>query len=1000
MKFALSIKHYMTGAVMISQFLAATGTAYALQQESFGRFKPNTEGQITASDIEQLRHALNGTTQTARLNPNHALNAQSIELILKLKDKVTQNTQQQALALRTHIQQLKVKNVSQAIIAKQTQTVHRIEQRQSQMNHLFDQLAQAKDANTQQKTLNTIHTTLKQWQPQAHQINLQAIKSAQQTTQLRAPMTTQDFKQLAVNLRQQQTTHQLAIQPTSQNNLNTDNVSLQPTQLRSRIASTNLIASNLSSSPNVATLASLPTATQSQDLTANADVQINTEIRQLAAQLNYHPATIYKWVSDHISFVPTYGSIQGSAYTLQTKRGNATDISSLLIALLRASNIPARYVSGTIDVPATMAKTWLGNVNNLAAASNLLGQGGIPNSIKTSGGQETHLRMEHLWVEAKINYYPSKGGMLKQGTQPSVLEAWIPMDASFKQRIYNTPPQLAQALPFKADAAMTLSKSDAFDVGQFNQSEVNAAITRYQNKVVDYLNQQQITSNQTLLTPSAIQPYLSETLSPILPYDVVAIIQDYHTLPDDMRAYFELHIYDQNDAFASTQTTTQFKIPTTALQGQALAVSFKPSTANDQVALIDALPIHSNGTFTPASSLEVTNAIQMTGEITLNGQVLKTLPSYALGSDIQAVMGFSHPTLHWQLPNKRFTAGEYHAIGYQLQGGQEYSIKTSIPNPLQQPQQATAHVLHNVVQSYFNLNDQQREIQANQDSIISYPFMDLVTASTTLQGIYTLGVLRAAQFSGAAIEQQQTHTLIVDQRNQQPAMQTFIEQQDFKQNYQQNLLGDAFFNPSKQSINAVKALQIAHDQKQKIYEINQSNHDNLLPLLQQDEQTLADLKHIIANGKTVITSQDDIQFQHWRGRGYIVLDPITRQSTSLLQGAANTSFILPANLEHNMTLATASVFAMLPDPLTANVVTNTLNQYFQPYQQKANDMALSLNRSENHLCLWKQVLVPELTHDLIMAQNKPNMSYAARLLLSHISMDALVNPQPICKPSA
>jgi hypothetical protein len=135
-------------------------------------------------------------------------------------------------------------------------------------------------------------------------------------------------------------------------------------------------------------VASLPVATQAEDLTANEDVQISQEIKDLAAQLNHNPAKIYKWVYDNIEFVPTYGSIQGSAYTLETKRGNATDTSSLLIALLRTSGIPARYVSGTIDVPAEVAKDWVGGVNNLSAAGNLIGQGGVPSVIMTSGGKK------------------------------------------------------------------------------------------------------------------------------------------------------------------------------------------------------------------------------------------------------------------------------------------------------------------------------------------------------------------------------------------------------------------------------------------------------------------------------------------------------------------------------------------------------------------------------------------------------------------------------------
>jgi transglutaminase-like putative cysteine protease len=59
------------------------------------------------------------------------------------------------------------------------------------------------------------------------------------------------------------------------------------------------------------------------------------------------------------------------------KRGNAMDTASLTIALLRASNIPARYAYGTVEIPTEKVQNWVGGVNNANAAGNLLGQGGI-----------------------------------------------------------------------------------------------------------------------------------------------------------------------------------------------------------------------------------------------------------------------------------------------------------------------------------------------------------------------------------------------------------------------------------------------------------------------------------------------------------------------------------------------------------------------------------------------------------------------------------------------
>ena len=51
---------------------------------------------------------------------------------------------------------------------------------------------------------------------------------------------------------------------------------------------------------------------------------------------------------------------------------NAFDTASLLIALLRVSNIPARYQMGTIEVPIEKAMNWLGGFSDPRAAGSRL----------------------------------------------------------------------------------------------------------------------------------------------------------------------------------------------------------------------------------------------------------------------------------------------------------------------------------------------------------------------------------------------------------------------------------------------------------------------------------------------------------------------------------------------------------------------------------------------------------------------------------------------------
>ncbi len=103
------------------------------------------------------------------------------------------------------------------------------------------------------------------------------------------------------------------------------------------------------------------------------------------------------------------------------------DIASLTIALLRASQIPARYVHGTLDVPAEAFKNWAGGFESINAAADYAASGGIPLTTIVSGGKISKIRLEHLWVEAAIDFYPSRGAKNRAA------DSWVQFDPSFKQ---------------------------------------------------------------------------------------------------------------------------------------------------------------------------------------------------------------------------------------------------------------------------------------------------------------------------------------------------------------------------------------------------------------------------------------------------------------------------------------------------------------------------------------------------------------------------------------
>ena len=944
MKFSKTLKRCIAGTIVLCHAgVLSVPAMAAIEQEAFGRVKPGTEGSVSQSDLEQLQElvkkmqmrltdlrptAKTSASQLQKLSQQQeSLRAATAKQILELRSNIAQETAKAVADIRQEAQQFKAKKVASSIIERQEQTAKLIEQRQAVMDGLFDQLAAAKDSSSRNAALDKISSQMAAWEPKKLQRDFKELPWGRPDSKVPAPVTAQDFNKLAPALEHYQVKNdKITINPKYKPLV--DASTLSPDQLWKQATPTVFTSTSVGQWQKIAfngmtlsdqnkwpVLASLPVATQPEDLTANEDVQITQEIKDLAAQLKHNPAQIYKWVYDNIEFIPTYGSIQGSAYTLETKRGNATDTSSLLIALLRASGIPARYVSGTIDVPAEVAKDWVGGVNNLSAAGNLIGQGGVPSVIMTSGGKETHLRMEHMWVEAKLDFIPSKGAVQTSGqNNPNIEDSWVPMDASYKRYERTKGIDLAKAVPFDAEDFLNKAQQGANidetngSVQNLNAANIETATKAYQDKVEAYLKQQHPTATVgDVLGTSKIKTYKSKMLSPVLPYQVVAVVRDYHTLPDTMRHYFHLNVYDVADPYASMMGSyaIQFKIPSTRLQGKPLALSFRPSTEADAQAIANAMPKNVNGEIDPTQlPKQLSSSIRMTGEITLDGQVLQTLPSYGLGTEIQAQMGFKSPNSQ-SLPNKQFNAGGYYAIGYNMQGISKAQIqrlkaklevvkaKFENQNDLQTLSQhdVSGTMLQTIVQSYFYSDEEQRSIISRQNNIVDLTYMSFGSFSESVVGVYSWGILRSAKFTGMVMDLDRLSSTVVEKNNQQEKVKEYFLLNGNRQSLNEGLIPSMILNgedTDKVGISAASILDIAHKEGQKILTLDKNNFDKNISTLVHDSQVMEDIRNAIFSGKNVTISEKSIVDKDgWKGSGYIISDPNAGTGAYMISGGFN-----------------------------------------------------------------------------------------------------------------
>ena len=397
----------------------------------------------------------------------------------------------------------------------------------------------------------------------------------------------------------------------------------------------------------------LPATPTPDDLAPTEDVVLTDEIRALAASLAHHPVQMYNGVRDQIEFMPTYGSIQGAHMTLQTKRGNAFDIASLLIALLRAANIPARYVYGTVQIPMEQVMNWVGGVTVPEAALQVLGQGGIPSVGLVQGDQITAVKLEHVWVEAWVDFFPSQGALHVQG------DTWIPLDASFKQSQYTPGMDLQGQVLFDAQAFVTQVTASA----QANEAEgwiagldrtlFQQTLNAYEAQVNAYITAQKRDATVSdVLGTKTIIPSRRSVLAAGLPYTLLVRGATWLQIPDALRhqCRFALYASELESTFDEPVFLVTQSLPT--LAGRKIPLSFAPASQADADLIMSLLPRVSVDDSPPDRPLLPTALpgylLRLVAELRIDGQRVATGGPFLMGQAMVSTQGFYDPLTGWQ----------------------------------------------------------------------------------------------------------------------------------------------------------------------------------------------------------------------------------------------------------------------------------------------------------------------------------------------------------------
>jgi RHS repeat-associated protein len=203
-----------------------------------------------------------------------------------------------------------------------------------------------------------------------------------------------------------------------------------------------------------------------------------------AVELGNDPVRIYEFVRNELEFQNYFGLMKGPESTLLTGGGNDYDLAALLVSLMRAAGVPARFVRGRIWLPSGEAPAWTGT-DTLAAALDYLNDG-----TKFSWLESTGISLAHVWVEIQAPMAFYRG----HGADPAMRgRAWIPLDPSYKLSEWS---DADPSVPIGNSPELTLDYTSA--TGLYSKVQPKLPAELFENQVREYLAQHPTPAGKTL----------------------------------------------------------------------------------------------------------------------------------------------------------------------------------------------------------------------------------------------------------------------------------------------------------------------------------------------------------------------------------------------------------------------------------------------------------------------------------------------------------------------
>ena len=610
-------------------------------------------------------------------------------------------------------------------------------------------------------------------------------------------------------------------------------------------------------------------------LAESDEITLSQVIKDKAAELNFDPIKIHHFVRNNIEWVPSWGAIQNADLTLSAQRGNAMDISSLTIALLRASQIPSRYVHGTIDVPRDRFLNWAGGFTDINAAVSYVASAGIPVSTVISGGEISSVRIEHVWVELAIDYFPSRGAKNRSA------DSWVQFDPSFKQYEFQDGLDNFSITGINSDELvqkfMTSASNNAIEgwVTGFDTSIIIKAQIQAEKTYQDYLNanipnpvaKDIIGGRKTIIKNYPIVPSS-------LPYQILVEGARYDKIPIGLQTRIALRIYNSTTDHSFGQSSLSYTLSLSEMGLKRLGITYKPSTETDAIALQEQIDSGANSLSLYLLSVKPT--------LMLDDKRLALGAGVKMGSDQLLGITLFTPTVEYQVTYNSQAAGDEMVVS--IDGG---STSFDLVNQRKDSvaSNTSAENLHQIGMNYWAEANYFTQVIASGTNVRALRLPSIGLFSSPLSLTYNFGIPSRGHYIQRTVDiKHNVHAVSSEIKNQN---KLFLQQIGTMHSYLEgSILEQAIQNWQGTGLSTVQVLLDANKQSIPIYHVTNDNSETILPRLASIEvDILLDIRAALNAGlEIIIPEREPDKLIGVAGMGYILFDPETGAGSYRISG--------------------------------------------------------------------------------------------------------------------